>query len=162
MRRQAESVLVLCSYTTGLLTAGAAWWVRLPLPSQSEEVLERKVAEFGNCSLYCWWMYLFFFLYILNKIKSLVLPSCPCENPLLFILVSSRACVSAVKEVRGGKCQLDSYLDQGYRWPFPLPHRSVPPQVGRLMCGFSVLSRSGILRAVWGSADSTHSTNALI
>lgn len=48
--------------------------------------LETALCIVGGC--------IYFFLYILNKIKSLVLPSSPCENPLLFILVSSRACFS--------------------------------------------------------------------
>lgn len=33
--------------------------------------LQGELHGFGNCSLYCEWMYLFFFLSILSKINSL-------------------------------------------------------------------------------------------
>lgn len=45
--------------------------------------LETALCIVGGC--------IYFFLSILSKIKSHVLPSSCCENPLLFVLGSSRA-----------------------------------------------------------------------
>lgn len=48
-------------YRGALVCWGSFGGFQLPLLPQPEEALERKVPEFGNCSLYCGWMYLFFF-----------------------------------------------------------------------------------------------------